>query len=341
MAYQRLPGKKRGFYRQNTLWLGDDHLLSVESNYYVEEYRRFPYKDIQTVLLRKTSSWRNTALVLLLPILFLGGGLVVSIRRGYPELAWFWGILVGVLLLVLLVHLLRGPTCACRIQVPLGTADLSSLHRRRTARKALQRLRQKIVEQQGVLATEAIPATLQSRPGDAGTTRPQGSSAGAGQTAARADQPPRVRIHLLLFALLAGYGGLSGALAVWNISPFSFPVFLLFALLLCLGVTALARQSDWTFFGGVKGVTWGTVVFLFLTAIGGYFLMLFTVMTNFSPERMPNEWAIYHAARELRPDDLRALSIALWLEAALSLALALTGMLLLWLEQGRAGSRSR
>lgn len=342
MAYRRLPGKKRGFYRQNTLWLGDDHLLAVDSNYYVEEYRRFPYRDIQAIILRKTASGRNTALALLLPILLMAGGLVVSIRRDYPEFAWFWGILIALLLLVLLIHLVRGPTCACRIQVPLGIADLPSLHRRRTARKALQRLKAKIVEQQGVLAAEAIPATLHPRqPEAADIANLHSRLRGGGLAAAGADQPASVRIHLLLFSLLAGYGALSGAQAHWNFSPFSLPSLLLFALLLCLGVFALVRQNERSFPGGIKGLTWGTVVFLFLTAVVGYFLMIFGAMANFSPDKINAGWDIFQAAREVRPGDFRALSIALWLVAALSLSLALIGMLLLLLGQGRARVGSR
>jgi len=54
--YTRLPGRGRGFFRYNTLWLGKDYLLSINSKIFSEDYKRFYYGDIQAIVTRKTAS---------------------------------------------------------------------------------------------------------------------------------------------------------------------------------------------------------------------------------------------------------------------------------------------
>ena len=48
----------------SNLWLGKDHLLLVESNGYSERYKRFYFKDIQALIIRKTKVGIIRAVVL-------------------------------------------------------------------------------------------------------------------------------------------------------------------------------------------------------------------------------------------------------------------------------------
>src|SRR5579871_716029 len=50
--YKRLPGGS--VFRPNRLYLGQDHLLRVNSNGWTEQYRRFYFTDIEGVIVRKT-----------------------------------------------------------------------------------------------------------------------------------------------------------------------------------------------------------------------------------------------------------------------------------------------
>ena len=54
-TYQRLPGTRRTPFRRATLWLGADHILSVNSARFSEEYKRYYFKDIQAIVVRQTS----------------------------------------------------------------------------------------------------------------------------------------------------------------------------------------------------------------------------------------------------------------------------------------------
>jgi len=101
--YRKLPG--RGFRKRSllevsrmlcTLWLGKDHLLLVDSlGGYSEDYKRFYYRDIQALIIRKTTGGRTANLV-------LAGFAALFLLAGLPDvdIAWrvFWFFLAGLLL---------------------------------------------------------------------------------------------------------------------------------------------------------------------------------------------------------------------------------------------------
>ncbi len=162
--YQRLPGRgHRGHFlavaitTSSTLWLGADHLLSVDLRDYQEEYRRFYYADIQAIIVRKTSVAlvQNIVLGLLLLVTAVIGALTGTI-------GWIVGGILAFLILVILgVNLLRGPTCICHLVTAIHTHQLASLNRIKTARRALDRLRPRIVQAQGTLTREEFLARVE------------------------------------------------------------------------------------------------------------------------------------------------------------------------------------
>ena len=132
----------------NVLWLGEDHLLQVESVYFNESYRRFAYGDIQALLLRQTP--RALATNTTLGVLAVGSGLIAwgvteAIARDiFIEIGGFW-------IALLVVNLLRGKTCRCHLQTAAGPHLLPSLSRVRPARRAWQLLTAKIDAAQDAL----------------------------------------------------------------------------------------------------------------------------------------------------------------------------------------------
>lgn len=159
--YRRLPG--RGIKRNGIataarcrLWLGTDHLLCSDYAWYSEDYKRFYYRDIQAIVIRKTAVGKITSMVLAglsIPLLFAG---VIS-SDGWQI---FWFIVSGTLLLSLLIHSLYGPTCVTHLRTAVQTEDLPSLRRLWRARKVLARLRPLIVAAQGELNPVEIPARM-------------------------------------------------------------------------------------------------------------------------------------------------------------------------------------
>jgi hypothetical protein len=53
--YKKLPGRHVSIFGVKCLWQGPDHLLWVEAALGQEHYRRFYYKDIQAIVLQRTS----------------------------------------------------------------------------------------------------------------------------------------------------------------------------------------------------------------------------------------------------------------------------------------------
>jgi hypothetical protein len=163
--YQRLPGRgirRQGFLsvavtaRRARLWLGQNHLLLVEAQWCTEYYRRFYFRDIQAVIIRKTDSGKYTNLVLgIIALIFFSGAVIAT--DGW-QIAW--GILTATLVFFLLVNALSGPTCVCHLRTAVQTEEMPSLRRLRRARKVMARVRPLIAAAQGQLTPEEIPMRM-------------------------------------------------------------------------------------------------------------------------------------------------------------------------------------
>ena len=183
------------------LWLGDDHLFQVESaGGYSETYKRFYFRDIQAIYLRKTNSWQTVNFVLgTVTGLFLLWTLSVKNIPGVVTL----GIITGVFGFFLLLNLLHGSTCECHLQSAVHLEELPSLRRRRNAEKVLSRLKPLIDSAQGSISAEKV-APQYAAPARAGQRR--GVCARPGFACGRRRQVNvyRGRWHQILFiALLA------------------------------------------------------------------------------------------------------------------------------------------
>lgn len=142
--YKRLPGRGSGLMTLNTLWEGDDHLLYVESNRMSESYRRFYFRDIQSIVICQTKRTQITSGVLFFLTLVLGLGAVAA----GDVTGIVIGTLAGLFLLFAFINLILGPSCLCTIQTAVQTTPVSSLHRVRTARKVLAKIQLKIAAAQ-------------------------------------------------------------------------------------------------------------------------------------------------------------------------------------------------
>jgi hypothetical protein len=167
IQYRRLPG--RGVRRQGIataartrLWLGNDHLLLVDSMWYAEDYKRFYFRDIQAVIIRKTPTGKTVNIVLgALAVLPLAAALTLTMTSGIGYwAAIFWWIISAILLGFLLANTLLGPTCVCHLKTAVQTEELPSLRRLRRAHKVLARVRPFIVAAQGEFAPGELAARL-------------------------------------------------------------------------------------------------------------------------------------------------------------------------------------
>jgi len=160
--YRRLPGRPVSFGRAS-LWLGEDHLLSVHSNRFSEDYRRYYLRDIQAFILERTGPVSLWAYFMgALAAGFLVPGLFSDF---YKTFLWVSG---GLFLGIALYVIALGPTCACYIQTAVSREQLWSLQWIRTAEKTLHILQPQIEQTQGPMTAE-----IAARPAETSDTQTQ------------------------------------------------------------------------------------------------------------------------------------------------------------------------
>ncbi len=140
--------------RRQQLYLGLDHLLCVENNFWMESYKRFYFRDIQAFLQQPTFHGRIWSWLLGTLAVVSGLGILI------PALAakLFFGVVAATFLLALLVNLVLGPTCRCQVVTAVQRYDLASLRRRRRAERILSRLESLVREYQAELELAAATA---------------------------------------------------------------------------------------------------------------------------------------------------------------------------------------
>jgi hypothetical protein len=155
-TYRRLPGHGSSAFENMRLYLGADHLLQVSSSGFTESYRRFYFRDIQAIVLRKSALGKVWNAVWASVF-----GLLAAIASGIggpAAIAW-WAV-AGIFLLVLALNIGRGPTCVCQLRTAVQTRTLLSLNRLRNATRVIAQLRPLIEAAQGALPREELARRL-------------------------------------------------------------------------------------------------------------------------------------------------------------------------------------
>jgi hypothetical protein len=172
--YRRLPGTGSGVLESTRLYLGADHLLQVASSGFTERYRRFYFRDIQSITLRKSMHGKVWNIICVL-VAFLPGVLAQG-ASGAARFAW-WSV-AGIFLLLLALNILRGPTCVCQIRTAVQTRALPSLNRLRRASRVLAQLRPLIAAAQEAMSADGLLQRIEEA--RRGPAAPLATTPGAG-----------------------------------------------------------------------------------------------------------------------------------------------------------------
>jgi hypothetical protein len=143
-TYQKLPGARRTPFRQATLWLAPDHILSVDSHRFSEEYKRYYLKDIQAIIVRQTGSTAMGKAIDLVFAIFLAL-LALSAWRLQSRSTAIAG---GLILIGFVIFKSLGRRCACQLITAVSRDKLPSLNRLATAEKALRIIEPLVQESQ-------------------------------------------------------------------------------------------------------------------------------------------------------------------------------------------------
>jgi hypothetical protein len=151
--YKRLTGKKRGIIGFSQLWMGPDHMLLVRSSRIAENYQRFYFSDIQSIVI--TSTPDRTVLQVGAVLAAIGwGALALAVASSFAK-GFF--LVTGVLLVALAIaDLARGARCHCTLYTAVSQERLHPVSRIRIAKRFLAALQPAIESVQGSLTAEQL-----------------------------------------------------------------------------------------------------------------------------------------------------------------------------------------
>lgn len=151
-TYRRLPGRTAWFRfgasnaPSSSLWLGPDHLLKIERSASRETYKRFFYRDIQSILLQATDRRRILTALLACPVV-----IALALLLGQIAIGWVFSLLLVPFATLLLVNLALGATSDAVLVTAVGTERLSSLSRLAKAQAAVKMITDEVESAQGSL----------------------------------------------------------------------------------------------------------------------------------------------------------------------------------------------
>ncbi len=257
----------------SSLWLGEDHLVHVRGEgfvqAYTEDYRRYRYRDIQAFTITPTSRVWLFLLYILCAVFFLSLLAAIVTAREPGAMSGFTVSMLGVLavfagwfLFLLARHWILGPTCRCDIHTSLKSERIRPITRLHQARQSLDTISGKI---------SAAQADLEK----GGTTVSAGSQSENSDSRISLSIPPPVLPNFCLFALFGILG-----LAALHLGSF----FLVGAclVLMLLGsafqtatlITSIRKQSPDT----IRTLLWSLLGlgFLFVASASVYLIYVVT-----------------------------------------------------------------
>ncbi|MFZ4596709.1 MAG: hypothetical protein ACOYOF_20820 [Verrucomicrobiaceae bacterium] len=269
--YQKLLGR--------SLWEGPDHLLYIQRSGFLltfkETYKRIDYAKVQCISYGRTRSYLWTSIWLVLLLLPLVWGLLANLET--PIATGIFGGLTGLVLIFLIVHLARGPTCLCKIQTAVQVLRLTPLKRVRAAMPVVARLTQLCLQHQGGQApsAEALAAAQ-------GNVAAAASLVGAPKPAF-----PGSRMVTIAMVLLVVGGFMSMADPFIDHFVYFFVTGLVGITSSILGVTALARNFRYQLPGSLKISLWGAAANVLLSFVTGYALLIMASIKSSTTSLQP------------------------------------------------------
>ena len=325
--YQRLPGRGGTIYR-HSLWLGPDHMLSVINRGYSEDYKRFYYRDIRAIQIRLTSAYTviNAVFGAFTAFCVMMQLLGAAVWRWDETAQIAFGILTGLMALVLLVNLLLGRSCAVHVYTAVHAELMPSLNRLRTANRAMLRLRERTEAVQGALGREQV------LDGVAATAPSSLLFPAAPPPAPRAEEPPvnySGNFHWSLFALLI-FNSLVAVTGSFYRAPWFQIVstFLYLALCVCM-IGALIRQRRSSMGKGLRRLVWSSAIYVWFVSVLGSIVAVFVLFQKGMEHPRTGSVDLIRAMMETVPADhpfLLALSL---FSASCSLAIGVAGVALM------------
>lgn len=321
--YRRLPGRPFAPFCLRSLWQGPDHLLWVNTVFYNESYKRFYYKDIQSLVIRRSDvhQFWNIIWGALMAIF----GLVAWFVSGTPYVS---GTFAAFFLFLMLMNIALGPACKVYLQTAVQVVSLGSLKRVRTARRAIDQIKDLVESVQGPLEMNKkvkTPVAEGPSSGLPSAVAEQSPAMAASETASPGPYKPM--LHGILFATLAALGVLETFQLMLHSLPVAALGTLLHAIAQVVVIMALVRWYRHLKATLIIKLNWLALVLVTLQTLLGQ--GLYMVVSVRHPELTYNAWAMLKKMFELYTSDHLLALAANLAYAAFSLMLGAFGFMAL------------
>jgi hypothetical protein len=275
--YKRVKGP--GIIGSNSLYTGPDHLLSVTSTYFFEDYRRFYYNDIQAFLIKKSIKGLILNLCFIIPVL------IFLIAAFFAEGRWAETLAV-LFFLLFIINRIMGPTSTCHIVTPIQTTRLPTLRRTRKTKKVIKKLRPLIENVQGIMTHEELQS---------GNIAVNSQNSLSDKKRNRAKQE-KGTFHLLLFSTLL----INTLFIAARMFRQNTTISVISNIILMAGavftIIALIGQTGSTMNMRLKALTWTSAVYISM-GYGYYLIVTFIIALN-NPGQIPDELTIMKKVSE-------------------------------------------
>jgi len=251
-----------------SLWEGPDHLLFIDAGgflfAYSETYKRIDYAKVQTINIARTSTFGWIAAALSILVLLAGLIFASLLSRSGAAATTGAGVCLLVVLFVailLIIHLVKGPTCVVKLQTAVQVVRLKPLKRLRSAQAVIARITELCRLHQGQEAV-TLESLGQARPGQA-----------FDQRGIKAPMPRSVWLMIAVPLLLVAGAMFAGEPFVAGTAYTVVDLLVCLAAHILMGI-GLARLSRYELPGTLKTAFWGSIVNFLLIAIFAYGLLI-------------------------------------------------------------------
>lgn len=313
-TFRRLPGRGRALSAslvssdRQRLYLAPDFLLAIRANYAEETHKKFYFEDIQAITVQTNSEraiFGAVLFVITIGILLIGVYLETVQEDTSGDMIILFSMLAAFPGILLLVNLLRGPTCAVRLHTAVQIHELSCLRRTRVARKCLNLIVPEIrAAQAGWPEEMSTPEAIAAQPFRASVNAPELKMPSKRKAIG-------IGVHAFAFWVTVVFGlSALGDIVYMHGAKNIFDSALMVAASIAL-IVAIVRQAESTIPKNAKYLVWATLVLNgSALMISSFFGTMLQVMAQ-DPGTVANPFSMQQFYFSVQPPWQRAFTIVL------------------------------
>ncbi len=145
----QLLARRRGTLFSASLWLHDDHILSVRNMRFIEEYARYYYKDILAIQVRRAPRFSCPIALLCGVVVF--GFLALIFSNRTPHYIGTFSTIALLALVGFNAYFMFFQSCKCHIVTAVSTDQIPSLFRIGATRRAVAQITERVLAPQEVV----------------------------------------------------------------------------------------------------------------------------------------------------------------------------------------------